>query len=385
MHSGLPLHTSDCATWPLATSSDTNQRGAQLAGSTSTSLACSSSDYGALAGRTENGSTAPPFQTTDVKLSPDGSSHHDETNIGLKMPAINQSHQNNATAVPVQPVHANANEHPCTCNTSIETKAMQEKGQEPPNYPILSKLGQSDDSHRVPAESQGGNLDAQPHSVVSKPDEGSEDLSAFLPLGVLDSKTGTEKYAAEISILEGSSWIRARVKNDSTRIYVDPKLTRRNNVQKSIKKLRAAFKILMSNIDASEESWEGRRKAITKDSDDDSDKDESLWYIFNTLQDPDPRPDLIKDKWSQQAALDLLSGDDFSEFGLKTPLHPYQRRSAAAIVQREVQPAQVLDPRLQAYRTPTGKEYYYDREDACIFLEKALYSEACGGVLSSNC
>ncbi|KAJ5414256.1 hypothetical protein N7509_000883 [Penicillium cosmopolitanum] len=261
---------------------------------------------------------------------------------------------------------------------------MQEKGQEPPNYPILSKLGQSDDSHRVPAESQGGNLDAQPHSVVSKPDEGSEDLSAFLPLGVLDSKTGTEKYAAEISILEGSSWIRARVKNDNTRIYVDPKLTRRNNVQKSIKKLRAAFKILMSNIDASEESWEGRRKAITKDSDDDSDKDESLWYIFNTLQDPDPRPDLIKDKWSQQAALDLLSGDDFSEFGLKTPLHPYQRRSAAAIVQREVQPAQVLDPRLQAYRTPTGKEYYYDREDACIFLEKALYSEACGGILAET-
>lgn len=380
MHPGLPLQTADCATWPSVKSPDSNQCGAQIAGSTS--QACSSSAYGALAGHAENGATGPPFGTANVKLSPGSLSHRDVTDLESKRPATNGYHQN-ATDIPVRPVHANANANEHPCNSSISSKAVQENGQETPNNPTSVKLEPNDYSLRERAESQGGHFSSEPHLAMTRPDEGSEDLSAFLPLGVLDSKIATEKFAAEISILEGNFWIRARVENDNIRIYVDPKFTHRNNVQKSIKKLRAAFKILMSNIDTSEESWEGQRKAITKGSEDDSDADESLWYIFNTLQDPDPRPDLIKDKWSQQAMLDLLSGDDFSEFGLKTPLHPYQRRSAATMVQREVQPAQVLDPRLQAFHTPTGKEYYYDREDACIFLEKALYSEACGGELTS--
>lgn len=66
--------------------------------------------------------------------------------------------------------------------------------------------------------------------------------------------------------------------------------------------------------------------------------------------------------------------------GLKTPLYPYQRRSAATMIQREVQPAQMLDPRLQVYRGPTGQEYYYDRLEGSLVREKRLYSEACGGM-----
>jgi hypothetical protein len=51
------------------------------------------------------------------------------------------------------------------------------------------------------------------------------------------------------------------------------------------------------------------------------------------------------------------------------------------MVQREAQPAQMLDPRLQPCRTPTGVEYYYDKEDGIIVREKSMYSEACGGRL----
>ena len=49
------------------------------------------------------------------------------------------------------------------------------------------------------------------------------------------------------------------------------------------------------------------------------------------------------------------------------------------MIRREVQPRQMLDPRLQVCRTPTGQEYYYDKEEGNIFREKKLYSEACGG------
>jgi hypothetical protein len=65
-------------------------------------------------------------------------------------------------------------------------------------------------------------------------------------------------------------------------------------------------------------------------------------------------------------------------FGLKTALYPYQRRSAATMIQREVQPAQYLDLRLQPHRNPAGEKYYHDREEGIIQREKRLYSEACG-------
>ncbi|CEJ62342.1 hypothetical protein PMG11_10843 [Penicillium brasilianum] len=60
------------------------------------------------------------------------------------------------------------------------------------------------------------------------------------------------------------------------------------------------------------------------------------------------------------------------------------QRSAATMIQREAQPARMLDPRLQAYRTLTEREYYYDKEDAYITLDAGYYSEACGGILAET-
>lgn len=68
-----------------------------------------------------------------------------------------------------------------------------------------------------------------------------------------------------------------------------------------------------------------------------------------------------------------------SVIGLKTPLHPYQCRSAATMIQREVQPRQMLDPRLEVYKTPLGQEYYYDKEEGTLLRSKRIYEEACGG------
>lgn len=212
-----------------------------------------------------------------------------------------------------------------------------------------------------------------------------EDLSSFVPLGAIEKNTNVESYPArEVELLKRHSWIYTRNHHDNPneRIYVEPKLAHYNNTQRSIKTLRQAFKVLMSKIDCSPEAWDGRCDAHDPDSaTPGSEDDESLWYIFNTLQDPDPQADIVKDDWSRKAMLYLFSDEDFSDFGLKTRLYPYQRRSAAMMVQREVQPARMLDPRLQACVNPTGLEYYYDKEDGWITLEKYMYDETVGGKL----
>ena len=214
--------------------------------------------------------------------------------------------------------------------------------------------------------------------------EPEEDLSIYLPIGSLEKNVISEEGCPgpEVAILSKHNWIHTHTldKSNNIRIYVNPVMTDRRNSQRSITKLRLALKVLMSKIDRSAEAWEDRCSAQRQDiGASNGAEDESLWYIFNTLQNPNPDVEGMKDRWSRRAMEDLLSDDDFTDLGLKTQLYPYQRRSAAAMVQREAQPAQMLDPRLQAFRTPTGVEYYYDREDGCIFRDKIMYSEACGG------
>jgi len=205
-------------------------------------------------------------------------------------------------------------------------------------------------------------------------------LSPLLAPGTL----GQHGYPSrEVELLEKNGWIRRQTHHVSSnvQIYVDPKLAHRNNTQRSIRDLRTAFKVLMSKLDPSPEAWDGRKDATNPETLSNGEDDESLWYIFNTLQDPNPQVDLVKDGPSRKAMSYLLSDEDLSDYGLKTPLYPYQRRSAAMMVQREVQPARMLDPRLQACASPTGLEYYYNKEDGWITLQKDMYDEAVGGML----
>lgn len=143
----------------------------------------------------------------------------------------------------------------------------------------------------------------------------------------------------------------------------------------------------MARVDSSPAAWEGEwhDKGLDTHSPCDSPaEDDSLWYIFNTLPDPNPGVDSMRDSYARKAMEELLTECDSETeqavAGLKTPLYPYQRRSAATMVQREAQPAQMLDPRLQACRTPDGREYYYDKEDGSIVREKRLYTEPYGGM-----
>jgi hypothetical protein len=208
------------------------------------------------------------------------------------------------------------------------------------------------------------------------------DLDSYLPVGVLWKNLDPEVFPeVEITLLENHRWARTQATDGSNhvQVYVDYRMTSRGNTQRSITKLRNALKTVMAKIDRSPQAWYGYCLKSGPDRSKPSAEDESLWYIFNTLQDPCPQVENMNDHWSQRAMEQLLSEDYFTDLGLKTKLYPYQRRSAATMVQREAQPARMLDPRLQAFQSLNGREYYYDKEDAYITLDKVLYSEACGG------
>lgn len=234
------------------------------------------------------------------------------------------------------------------------------------------------------------------------------ELSHFIPVGILQRFDGlassqdpnalvrksTSSYPeAELSQLEQNNWIRTSICQNAkfpgwsaVRIYALPDDVGRKHVQRSNGTLRGFLKLVMSKLDTSTEAWEGNFDPYAQP-DVGAVEDESLFYIFNTLDSPSPDIEKVSDPHARAAmdevlwkVHDYVGGPDenIGVIGLKTPLYAYQRRSAAYMIQRESEPAQTLDPRLQTLHGPTGKLYYYDKE-GYIFREKRLYSEACGG------
>ncbi|PYH45255.1 DEAD/DEAH box helicase [Aspergillus saccharolyticus JOP 1030-1] len=257
---------------------------------------------------------------------------------------------------------------------------------------------------------------------------GVEELAATTTEGAAVAGEADGYPASQVANLESHQWIRTisftyQEEHSSwcgVRVYVLPDDVGRKFLPRSNMALRRALKVVMERIDRSVETWMGQfnvdwntwgpsaRKGSLqhgKMEEGGEDDEESLWYIFNTLQDPAPRADAVRNNLYARRAMEqllavpasalALAGTEHEEaggpgqeysgvLGLKTPLYPYQRRSAAMMVQREAQPAQMLDPRLEVRRSPTGEEYYYDKEEGRIVREKRMYSEACGGILAET-
>ncbi|KAF9250257.1 hypothetical protein DTO013E5_4605 [Penicillium roqueforti] len=211
----------------------------------------------------------------------------------------------------------------------------------------------------------------------------------YIPAGVLGKTRSTSRYPdCEIRLLETHEWIRTRFLVDSrnVQIFVLPRAEKvRDQSGKTLKfkALRYALKTVMSMVDSSSEAWNGlvdARFDLLANSQPDS-EEESLYYIYNTLQEPKPDLDQVTDPISWRVMDELLTN---SVRNLKTSLHPFQRESAAFMIQREVQPALALDPRFQPLRGPTGLEFYYNKESGSILRDKILYPEACGGILAES-
>lgn len=248
----------------------------------------------------------------------------------------------------------------------------------------------------------------QGQQLETKNGESTSDLESYMPVGVLRkhiaANTAEESEFPESAItrLKKHSWIRTSTLPYANhpqwsyiRVFVLPDDTGRKIIPRSSTALRRELKLVMAKVDRSPEAWNGKfpvddNGAGTNDQPEEA-EDESLWYIFNTLQEPVPQLETMKEPYARQAMEELvsvvpggdegcISGHEYSSVvGLKTALYPYQRRSAAMMVQREAQPAQMLDPRLQACKSPLGYEYFYDKEEGSIVRDKRMYSEACGG------
>lgn len=258
-------------------------------------------------------------------------------------------------------------------------------------------------SNSTPTAAQDGN--------TGKDELFGVDMDSYIPVGVLRKRITTDTIDAEetdgfpssaIASLEKHNWIRTQTFPYEThpewsyvRIYALPDDVGRKSIPRSSTALRRALKAVMAKVDRAPETWEGKfpgtqsETVANENGRWESEEDESLWYIFNTLHDPAPQVETIEDPYARQAIEGLLSATpetdgDSGVVGLKTALYPYQRRSAAMMVQREAQPARMLDPRLQACKNPLGHEYYYDKEEGSIVREKRMYSEACGGILAET-
>ncbi|KAJ5449135.1 SNF2-related protein [Penicillium cf. griseofulvum] len=232
----------------------------------------------------------------------------------------------------------------------------------------------------------------EPEMKLEDPEATDEPLDTvmpdrYIPAGVL-AKSTTRYPGSEIALLEKHEWICTRSLGDSNNVQVfvlpqQKSISRPKKGGESETAIESALKLVMSMIDSSPGAWNGSVDAhagLLANTQPDT-EEESLYYIYNTLQDPEPNLDQVIDPFSQVAMEELL---DDSVRGLKTTLYPYQRKSAAAMVQREAHPALTLDPRFQPWQGPTGLEFYYDKVNGSILREKIYYPEACGGILAES-
>ena len=171
------------------------------------------------------------------------------------------------------------------------------------------------------------------------------------------------------------------------RVYIVPSDVGGRYIERNSKDWEHVKK-LMNHLDLSREGWEGIEKLEPPDDQHNlfgypsPDNNDSLFYIFNTL--PSPKPSsIISCPYSSHAITSLFDSTDKIQ-GLRTELYPYQRRSAAIMVQREAQPNRVLDPRLEEVTCPTGGKYLYDRTTGAIFRYPRYYEEAQGGILAET-
>ncbi|KIW77692.1 hypothetical protein Z517_07525 [Fonsecaea pedrosoi CBS 271.37] len=170
----------------------------------------------------------------------------------------------------------------------------------------------------------------------------------------------------------------------SLRVYALPEDVNRST-RGSIKDLRKVLKLLIDFIDISQDAWDGKYDPAlplqTYKQPDDF-QQESLFYIFNTLS--SPQTSLVDAGSCVHSQRSMRGIFDNQINGLQTSLYPYQRRSVAAMLQREIYPSKFLDPRKQALRDLNGTTFYLDVYEGVLLRHSHLYSESRGGILAET-
>lgn len=195
-----------------------------------------------------------------------------------------------------------------------------------------------------------------------------------------------------LSRLASAGWIRVRCGRSVIdprflihRIYILPGDVGLRFFDRQNRRLLAAVEAMIALIDISPDTWEGRyavgveakfdRWAISDEG--------SLFYMFNKLPSPRPDPSLVTERYTKEALEDLLDPASVL-LGLKTPLYPYQRRSAALMLQRESVSSLQLDPRLEERTAPDGSIFYYGPREMVFDRNPRYYETARGGILAET-
>ena len=172
------------------------------------------------------------------------------------------------------------------------------------------------------------------------------------------------------------------------RIYVLPFDAGHRFVDRRSRILSSSLESLIVRLNVSAEVWNGLCKSDETADSDHFDpwatrEDGSLFWLFNKIPSPRPHAELVQERYAREALEDLLDPGHALP-GLKTPLYPYQRRSAGLMLQRESTSKLELDPRLEPRISPDGTVYYYSARD-CTILRQPRYYEACkGGILADS-
>ncbi|RDA84794.1 hypothetical protein CP532_6535 [Ophiocordyceps camponoti-leonardi (nom. inval.)] len=195
----------------------------------------------------------------------------------------------------------------------------------------------------------------------------------------------------DLGLLFHAGWIDLQLRFSFTfltatfRVYLLPDDTCNDRIDRSKSKLKKARANLLRLLDVAPKTWKGEcahsPSAGFLSTPGQVDDDESLLQLFNSIQSPSPEPGLMQDPHIQDAMCDLMTS---SVPGLNTELYPYQRRSAALMLQKETQPGRSCDPRLISAKDQDGKPFYLDTVAGTVRREPRYYDGVLGGILAEE-
>jgi hypothetical protein len=209
------------------------------------------------------------------------------------------------------------------------------------------------------------------------------------PLPWINSKRGS--LESELEFLCFNDFVRATycmIGNGSAklRIYLCPEdgewyLSREINTEY---RGRAILKKLWDLVDTHPDSWNSpagtpqhRYAQLVAD----DDVPLNLSAIFNSL--PSPKPDFAIAKTAPSMLQTTLESvlDDDGVPGFRSQLYQYQRESVWKMLQRELLPQRLSDPRLRKWIGPTGIQSWINVDDMTIFRKQGYVDDVQGGIL----
>ncbi|KAF4455033.1 hypothetical protein F53441_2594 [Fusarium austroafricanum] len=233
-------------------------------------------------------------------------------------------------------------------------------------------------------------------SMSASSDLDFDDHQPLLPENLKTSLTKIKRLRPYVRLCQ-ASWARIEfsIQNKDSdqgtlRVYLLPDDVLRGAVDRSNALLRRARETVLKQLNYSQEAWSGNTDAMWLSSpqlyestgqNDDLEKDMSLLQLFNTIPSPAPDTSAIKEYYSRLVMSDLLQGQ---VPGLKSELYPYQQRSSALMLQKEIEPDQVLDPRLIHVKDQEGGSWYIDPVVNTVLKEPRLYDGVSGGILAEE-